>query len=470
MVRNEGAWWVAAALCVGCGSARTESTSFATGETSSGSSGQESGDEEGGDPSGDPDDDSSGGEGEAGSDSGESGGDTAPEFECEIEIACHDGSPVAGAGTGSVVPVGCGGPAFTAAQSITVSNYADPEAPRSTPLLGDLDGDGVLDLAVNFRKAGAALVFQGSGDGRFAEPPAASLTGGLFAGGWGGDLGDIDGDGSLDVLFGDHVRGGRVWLSAGDMTFVEARAGLSDTTLFSGGGLADLDGDGNLDALFGADQFGSGVYFYRGDGGASWTAGDPPPVSASNVGHFEFADYDGDGDLDVFAFGKSGPGVTVFVLSNDAGTFAAVAQVSGGTSPLGADPLQGSVGDVDCDGDIDIAAGGSIYLGDGGSWGPGATVDGAQVSHLADMNGDGHLDLVTHDPSVGLALYLGDGTGSGWTLDSASGLPVATDASHGAAMDTAYGIDIGDLDGNGALDIVRVAGFGVQYHVDVFTR
>jgi hypothetical protein len=468
MVRRAGPWWVLAVGVVACGGDGAASTSFGTG--ASGSSGSEEGEAgEGGSESGDPQEGSSSSD-EGGSESGESGSDTAPEFECEIEIACHDGSPVAGAGTSSVIPIGCGGPAFTSSQSIVVSSYADPEAPRSIPLLGDLDGDGVLDLAVNFRKAGAALVFKGSGDGRMMEPPAASLTGGLFAGGWGGDLGDIDGDGNLDVMFGDHVRGGRVWLSAGNMAFVEARTGLPDDVLFSGGGLGDLDGDGDLDALFGADQFGSGVYLYEGDGAGAWTLADPPPVSASNVGHFEVADYDGDGDLDVFAFGKSGPGVTAFVMRNDGATFSAAGQVSGGTSPLGADPVQGSVGDVDCDGDLDIAAGGSIHVYDGGAWTLGASVDGSQVSHLGDMNGDGHLDLVTQDPTVGLALYLGDGTGAGFVLDDGSGLPGASDGSHGAAMDTAYGIDLGDLDGNGALDIVRVAGFGAQYYVDLFTR
>jgi hypothetical protein len=468
MGRNEGRWVVAVLLLGACGGGRTEATTLGTGASASQGSDGEGSDEGDVDPDEGDDEGSSGGsDGE--STGGETGSDTAPEFECEIEIACHDGSPLAGAGRSSVVPIGCGGPAFTLAQSIVVSNYADPEAPRSTPLLGDLDGDGELDLAVNFRKAGAAYVFKGGGDGRLAEPPAASLAGGLFAGGWGGDLGDIDGDGDLDVMFGDHVRGGRAWLSTGNMTFAEARTGLPEDVLFSGGGLGDVDGDGNLDAVFGADQFNSGMHVYRGDGAGSWSSAAAPALQASNLGHFAFADYDGDGDVDMFAFGKSGPGVTAFVLNNESGVFTLVGQYAGGTSPLGADPVQGSVGDVDCDGDLDIATGGTIHLGNGATWTPGATLDASQVSHLADMNGDGHLDLVTHDPSVGLKLWLGDGTGTGWSSDDGSGLPDASDTTHGT-MDSAYGIDIGDLDGNGALDIVRVAGYGAQYYVDVFTR
>jgi hypothetical protein len=438
-------------------------------------SGADGGDTEGDDGDGDGDDDDAQ-DGDAGDESGSSGGgdsseteDTAADsgdaYDCEITIACHDGSAIAGAGANSVVPIGCGGLQFTNSHTLIVSNYADPEAPRSIPFLADFDDDGNLDLLVNFRKASVGYVFAGNGDGRFTEPPAGSLAGGLFAGGWGGDIGDIDGDGALDILLGDHTRSARAWVSTGGMAFAEARTGLPDDVWLSGGGLADVNGDGHLDAFFGADQFSSGITVYSGDGNGSWTPGTAPASSASNIGHFVFADYDGDGDLDVFAFGKTAPGVTAMVFRNDGGAFASVGEWTGGTSPLGADPLQGSVGDVDCDGDLDIAAGGSIFLGDGTTWAPGATVDGSQISQFADMNGDGNLDLVTHDASVGLALYLGDGTGTGWTLDDASGLPGPDDG-----IDSAYGIEIGDLDNNDALDIVRVVGKGGPYYVEAYTR
>ena len=471
-MKERGIATITAALTVlvGCGgSARDESI-----ETFGGA--QDTGDAEGDDGDGAGETDGSGGSGgsadDAPADDGDSTGgsdDGPPTFTCDVTIACHDGAPIAGAGSNSVVPIGCGDGPFTLAQSIDVAGFADPEAPRSLPLLGDLDDDGDLDLVLNFRKAGAGYAFPGTGTGTVELSPA-SLSGGLFAGGWGGDLGDFTSDGRLDILFGDHVRGGRAWAGGGGMTFVEARAGLPEDVLFSGAGLADLNGDGLLDALFGADQFSSGLFLYSGDGAGTWTPSTAPAVSASNLGHFVFADNDDDGDLDVFAFGKSGPGVTAFVLRNDGGSFASIGQVGGGTSPLGADPLQGAVGDVDCDGDLDIATGGSVHLQEGGAWSPGAVVDGAQISQLADMNGDGHLDLVTHDPSVGLALYLGDGTGTTFSADAGASLPAASDTSHGAPIDTAYGIAIGDLNGNDALDIVRVAGFGPSFFVELWVR
>ncbi len=85
------------------------------------------------------------------------------------------------------------------------------------------------------------------------------------------------------------------------------------------------------------------------------------------------------------------------------------------------------------------------------------------------MNGDGHLDLVTHDIATGLTLYLGDGSGSTWVLDDTAGLPGATDAL-GRPMTDAYGIDIADLDGNGSLDIVRIASYDDEFTVEAWVR
>ena len=391
---------------------------------------------------------------------------------CEFS-ACHmPHEPASDVGLASDAPVGCGGGRFEATAAISVGMYADPEAPRAVPYFGDFDADGADDLLVNFRKAGAGYVFPNDGTGGFSAQPAL-LDGGLFAGGWGGDIGDFDNDGNLDVLLGDHTRSGRAWRGSGALSFSESRSGLPDNVWFSGGGLADLDGDGNLDALFGLDQFATGFRLYHGDGNGNWSQGTPPQDAGSNLGYFAFADYDSDGDNDIFAFGKSGNehDVVGLVFQNNGGSFSAVgAAGGGGARTSGANPVQGSVGDVNCDGKLDIASGGSLYFGDGNTWTPGPVVDGAAISHLADMNGDGNLDLVTHSPENGLALYINDGTGQTWTLDQDSGLPDAAYQQLGSGVLEAYGIDIGDADGNGSLDIVRMAGFSGGWLVEVWTR
>lgn len=402
---------------------------------------------------------------------------TGPPLACPFTPGCHKPAPLpADIGRVSDVPLGCDGGAYVSTVSLGVgaSGLADPEAPRSIPMLADFDADGTLDLFLNMRKAGAAYVFPGIGDGTFNMQAPAQLLGGLFSGGWGGDVGDFNNDGSLDVLVGDHVRGAYAWKGGPGLGFTASITGLPPMTeLWSGGGLADLDGDGSLDAIFGSDQFGSGYGMVKGDGAGGWAMVTAPATAmASNIGHFQFADYDSDGQIDIFGFGKSGQaGVTTFVYHNDGGgDFSEVAAIqSGGVYPFSADPVQGSIGDINCDGLIDIAGGGTVHLNMGGSWQQVAQVDAAHISHLADMNGDGDLDLVTQDPASGLAVYTGDGTGMTWTPAS-NGLPDATYMFGGVVMDTPYGLDVGDVNGNDSLDIVRVAGFGTEFAVEVWAR
>ena len=459
---------VSSVLALACGDTRddgesTSITTVASNDASSGSEGSDPSDE-----SGEEGESEAGSDGESGVDEGSSG--APPAENCEFAAGCHmPSAQESDRGVASHVQIGCGGDSFRLATSISVANYADPEAPRSVPLLADIDGDGNVDLVVNFRKASVGLAFHGNGDGTF-DPMPGTLAGGIFAGGWGGDLGDIDGDGVLDVVFGDHARGAWAWRNDGALSFSESRSGLPDGPLFAGAGLGDLDGDGTLDALFGADQFSSGVHAFKG-GGGSWSALPMPAVDGASIGDFAFGDLDGDGDLDAVGFGRGTSAIDAHVLVNDgAGSLAQSALLGGGGTPGGlADPVQGALGDVDCDGDLDIAVGGTIQLGNAGAFAPGASVDVAVIAELADMTGDGHLDLVTHDASTGLAVYVGDGSGTSFALLDAA-LPDASYTIGGVPLDTPYGIAVGDLDGSGALDLVRIGGFGVGYWVESWVR
>jgi len=396
------------------------------------------------------------GDGDADGDSdGGSGGDCPG-----IEV------PHGAIGAASDVPLGNGGGDFALAwwAEIDVLNGMDMDAAKVIPLASDLDGDGDLDIAMNPRKMTTAVVLEGDGDGTF-RTPVHMLPTELFSTGWGGDLGDVDGDGRIDFLVGDHGTGAHAWTNGGGFAFSPSDGGLPDGT-FSGGGLGDMNGDGSLDAVFGADQFGDGLSVAFGNGAGGWTAQSPgglPALSSGsgvqNVGYFAFADAESDGDLDLFAFGM---GLTAYVYVNDGAgsSWSQAASIRQGASNTIGNPVQGSVGDVDADGRVDVAAGGSIATAAGG-YGISRTLDDALISHFADMNGDCALDLVTNGPS-GLQLHQGDGAGGFERADV--GLPSGSDfpadmrpSSAGATftIGSAYGVEIGDFDGNGELDIVR---------------
>src|SRR5206468_5336445 len=127
--------------------------------------------------------------------------------------------------------------------------------------LGDVDGNGRLDLIrVNSGDGGEGSTLYLNTGGTFAPTPTwtgpvelnSSVT-----------LGDVDGDGDLDLVFGNRFQGATLYLNhAGSFAQVPAWTGPAEDTKCVA--LADVDGDGDLDLVRGNDLQGTTLYLNIG--------------------------------------------------------------------------------------------------------------------------------------------------------------------------------------------------------------
>ncbi len=155
----------------------------------------------------------------------------------------------------------------------------------------------------------------------------------------------------------------RTWLRGPGGSLTEATGASNpssgfDVGNFAAAALGDIDGDGDLDLVSGAT---SGTFtVYQNNGGLSFTllAGAANPFNGIDIGTFSIAalgDVDGDGDLDLVAGEDSG---AIFYFRKDAGGYV---QQTGAANPFGGVTVPGlslpGLGDIDGDGDVDLLVG-----------------------------------------------------------------------------------------------------------------
>ena len=362
----------------------------------------------------------------------------------------------------------------------------------SAASLGDLDGDGVTDLAVgatgddtggSSRGAVHVLFMNSNGSVKSAQEIASGVSGGPTLansdqfGASVASLGDLDGDGVTDLAVG----------ATGDDTGGSSRGAVHVLFMNSNGSVKS------------AKKIASGV-----SGGPGLTNFDQFGSSVASLG-----DLDGDGvtDLAVGArfddTGATNTGAVYVLLMNTDGTVKSSAKIAnatgGGPSLSSQDSFGGSIstpGDLDEDGVTDLVVGahqddtggsdrGAVYvlfmktdgtasqsikIASGTGGGPELTASdkfGSSVASLGDLDGDGVTDLAVAAPgddtggssrgAVHVLLMNTDGTvkklrqiahetGGGPTLADFDNL--------GGSLST-----LGDLDGDGVADVAVGAKF-----------
>mgnify|MGYP003679885308 CR=1 FL=1 len=184
---------------------------------------------------------------------------------------------------------------------------------------------------------------------------------------WSVALGDVDGDGDLDIAIGNYGQQNQLYLNDGTGTFTDATATHMPvvSSLTSSVALGDVDGDGDLDMVLGnGHPSGFPVYLqqnhlYLNDGAGTFSdaTATQMPWANSATRSVALGDVDGDGDLDL-VFGNSG-WWNRLCLNNGTGTFS---DATATQMPVDNDDTWSvALGDVDGDGELDIAIGNNNF-------------------------------------------------------------------------------------------------------------
>jgi len=317
---------------------------------------------------------------------------------------------------------------------------------------GDYDNDGNLDLLVSNAADQNECLYRNNGDGTFAKV----TTGPLVNSGrtsttsvWG----DYDNDGNLDVFVANFgSQGSFLFHNNGNGSFTGITTGsvVSDGGNSHGCAWADYDNDGNLD-LFVANVTEEKNFLFRGNGDGTFvrqTTGSivTDKLAAAIAG--AWGDYDNDGDLDLFVTDQE----TNCVLYRNEGN-GLFTKLTAGVVVNDGKGAGAAWADYDNDGNLDLVttAGSEAHLyrnnGAGGFTKYVLSSPGSALCSCAwgDYDNDGFVDLFLTDRMGGNNLLYhnnGDGTFSKVTSGS-----VVNDG--GRSWSAAWG----DYDNDGFLDL-----------------
>jgi len=318
----------------------------------------------------------------------------------------------------------------------------------SSPAIGDLDGDGIMEIAVT---CGQKL-FVYHPDGSLVFSYYTDQGGCLFP-----SMGDVDNDGVLEIIYRGCDPVLYVFTSTGDH-YDGYPLFLDEPPYPNGGGsqvqaVGDINGDGFLDVVFGTNYRRLYAYTLHNQ---EPVAGFPLDIPGRAYGPV-LGDIDNDGDIEIIVAVEDYPICCDMYVWNADGTLYPgwphdAYAVSGGENPQIA-----SLGDIDGDGDLEIFF--TSYWHKMFAWHhDGSNVNGWPKNNIGewiftqpiigDIDGDGLPDIITqsrHNQTNSIIAFNNQG-------EIIDGFPKEIVSHSGRVYNSAPILD--DLDKDGDIEIV----------------
>jgi len=248
----------------------------------------------------------------------------------------------------------------------------------------------------------------------------------------------MDGDGKLDIVIGAQKSSASnlVWYQWPNWT----KRAIAQGNFTTDGKCGDVDGDGDTDVIM--CDYGNGIYWFENPRVLSNTSWKAHKIDTGYAHDLEVGDLNGDGRLDIVTGNKRD--IIVYV-QNAAGGFS--------KRLLMRIPGEGmALADMDRDGDLDICYGASWIenpkniLADKINRYLIGSFDAYTKVRAGDMNKDGFVDLI---------LSTSESTGPVSWFEAPKDPKLLGWKKHEIVktLDKAHSLQVGDLDGDGLLDV-----------------